>query len=116
MRLRTTNMSSNINVNEMSEEATAQLVTLLTLAVNSSNSNVKTLLKQLLIAVSLTETLDQESVVNPFNALDDNMMAIGEELFKLRKQFDQYVAENRPRSISPINQFNAYVWSGRDDL
>jgi hypothetical protein len=72
-------------MSNLTKEQVMQLGDLLTIAVNSRDPNVKSILNQLLIAVALIEDLEEVRAQNPIAAMIKEIATLKDQLADLKR-------------------------------
>jgi hypothetical protein len=72
-------------MSNLTKEQVMQLGDLLTIAVNSRDPNVKSILNQLLIAVALIEDLEEVRAQNPIAAMIKEIAVLKDQLADLKR-------------------------------
>ena len=95
-----------------------QLGDLLTIAVNSRDPNVKSILNQLLIAVALIEDLEEVRAQNPIAAMVKEIADLKSQLADIKRssQKDNVRKLIKDRYEWVGNSWDQSEWTGKHDL
>lgn len=95
---------------KFTKEQLIQLGDLMSVAVNSDNPAVKSMIDQLLTTVALTEDMQYIRARNPIVALSNELKRTQEELAKLKTKHRDSSLDNLQKLVN-----SSYTWSYDDD-